>query len=151
MITNPELVIMILGALLVILAVWLVRLELRLKKIFSGKKAGDFEGVINKIIDDISDLDSSRKKIFGSIDNIEGRLKRSVQGLGIVRFNAFKTLGGNQSFSIALLNETGDGLVLSSIYSREHVSVYAKPIRDFSSEFDLTQEEKDALKKARVS
>ena len=68
-----------------------------------------------------------------------------------VRFNPFKGTGagGNQSFATALLNENGDGVVLSSLYSRERVSVYAKPVQKFSSEYELSGEEKQAIKSAK--
>jgi len=67
-----------------------------------------------------------------------------------IRFNPFKGngSGGNQSFSTAFVNEEGDGVVISSLYSREHISVFAKPIKKMSSEYEMTKEEKDSLEKA---
>ena len=59
-----------------------------------------------------------------------------------MRFNPFKDVGGNQSFAIAIVNEDGDGIVLSSLYSRERMSVFAKQIKKGISEVELTEEEK---------
>ncbi|MGH7249434.1 MAG: DUF4446 family protein, partial [Minisyncoccia bacterium] len=56
----------------------------------------------------------------------------------------------NQSFAIGMMNEDGDGLVLSSLYSRERMSIFAKPIKRGKSEYELTAEEKEALNKAKV-
>jgi hypothetical protein len=70
-----------------------------------------------------------------------------------VRFNPFKGTGsgGNQSFATAFISEEGDGLVISSLHSREHVSIYAKPLRDGRSDFELTEEEKKAVKEAKAN
>ncbi|NIT70429.1 DUF4446 family protein, partial [candidate division KSB1 bacterium] len=59
-------------------------------------------------------------------------------GVGTVRFNPFKGTGGGQSFAAAFLSEHGNGVVISTLYSRERVSVFAKPIQSFASEYELT-------------
>ena len=56
-----------------------------------------------------------------------------------------------QSFAVALLSENGDGAVLSSLYARDRMSVFAKPVKNFSSEFEMTEEEKEVLARARRS
>jgi hypothetical protein len=58
-------------------------------------------------------------------------------------------MGGNQSFATAFLNEDGDGVVISSLYSREHTSVFAKPVKKHSSEHEMSNEEKEAMEEAR--
>jgi hypothetical protein len=70
--------------------------------------------------------------------------------LETIRFNPFPDQGSNQSFAIGLLNEEKDGVVISSLYSRERMSVFAKPIKNGKSDYELTQEEKEALQKAEV-
>lgn len=60
-------------------------------------------------------------------------------------------MGSKQSFATALLNEHGDGVVISTLYSRERTSVFAKPIKKFDSEYELTPEETQALTEARLS
>ena len=74
-----------------------------------------------------------------------------MTGVETVRFNPFKGdgSGGNQSFSTAFVNEEGDGVVISSLYSRERVSVFAKPVKKMSSEYEMTAEEKESLQKAK--
>ena len=83
-----------------------------------------------------------------NIDIINQKLRKSIRGLETIRFNPFSDQGSNQSFAIGMLNEEGDGVVFSSLYSREHVSVFAKPIKKMSSEYEMTKEEKDSLEKA---
>ena len=79
------------------------------------------------------------------------KLKKSIRGLEIIRFNPFPDQGSNQSFAIGMLNEEGDGVVFSSLYSRERMSIFAKPIKNNKSEYELSTEEKEALEKAKVS
>ena len=84
------------------------------------------------------------------MDVVNAKLQKSIRGLETVRFNPFSDQGSNQSFAIGMLNEKGDGVVLSSLYSRERMSVFAKPIKGGKSEYELTAEEKEVLKKAEV-
>jgi hypothetical protein len=79
--------------------------------------------------------------------NIEKRLHRSLQAIETIRFNPFKGTGdgGNQSFSTAFVSEDGDGVVISSLYSRDRVSVFSKPLKKFESNFELTEEEKEVI------
>ena len=122
-----------------------------MKRIMAGKKAADLEDVLTTLIKDLESLQKSKNKIETDIDNIENRLKKSIRGLSTVRFNPFTDSGGNQSFAIAMLNEEGDGVIVSSLYSRERMSVFAKPVKNHASEYDLTNEERDALSKAKIS
>ena len=68
----------------------------------------------------------------------------------MVIFNPFPDQGSNQSFAIGMLDEEGNGLVISSLYSRERISVFAKPVKNGKSEYELSTEEKEALEKAKV-
>jgi len=82
---------------------------------------------------------------------VEKRLNQSVRGVGTVRFNPFRGTGdgGNQSFASAFIDEKGDGVVFSTLYSRERMSVFAKPLTGGKSEYELTGEERRAIQKAR--
>ena len=91
------------------------------------------------------------ENIEKEIMHINAKLRKSVRGLETIRFNPFPDQGSNQSFAIGMLNEDGDGLVMSSLYSRERMSVFAKPIKGGKSEYELSAEEKEALKKAEVN
>ena len=80
-------------------------------------------------------------------------MQGAVRGVGTVRFNPFSGdgSGGNQSFSVALIDERLSGVVLSTIYARDRVGVYAKPIAAGASSFELTIEERDAIERAKKS
>jgi hypothetical protein len=131
-------------------AIWIIITEKRLKRFFLGKKAKDLEDTIITLENDIAKIKNAKENIEKDINVINTKLKKSIQGLEVVRFNPFPDQGSNQSFAIGMLNEEGDGLVISSLYSRERMSIFAKPVKNGKSEYELTVEEKEALKKAEV-
>jgi hypothetical protein len=79
---------------------------------------------------------------------LEGLSQRSIQKVGVIRFNPFADTGGDQSFAIALLDADGNGLVLSSLHGRADTRVFAKQVQGGRSKHALSDEEQDAIRKA---
>jgi len=79
------------------------------------------------------------------VGQLEQKARKLIQGAELLRFNAFDNMGSDLSFALALLNEEGDGVVLSSIHSREESRVYAKPIRAGQSQYQLSDEERKVI------
>ena len=131
-------------------SLWAFNTEKRLKRFFLGKKAKDLEGTLEKLGEDIEKLKLAKDSAEKELSVINKKLKKSIRGLETVRFNPFPDQGSNQSFAIGMLNEEGDGVVFSSLYSRERMSVFAKPIKNNKSEYELSAEEKEVLLKAKV-
>ncbi|OHA89123.1 MAG: hypothetical protein A2653_02825 [Candidatus Zambryskibacteria bacterium RIFCSPHIGHO2_01_FULL_43_25] len=150
---NTEMVLFALMAIIILLVIWLIVLEIRLNRLLLGKDARSLENTITWVRDTLSEMLKFRDESVGYWRNVEARLKRSVQSIETVRFNPFKGTGdgGNQSFSTAFLNEKGDGVVISSLHSRDRVSVFSKPVKKFGSEFEMTQEEKGVIEQAKES
>ena len=74
----------------------------------------------------------------------------NIQKMGLVRFNPFSETGGNQSFSLALLDGEDSGLVITSLHSREMTRIYAKPVKKQKADgFELSAEEKQAIKNSK--
>lgn len=138
------------GIIFLIQTIWIFITEKRLKRFFLGKKAKDLEDTIVMLENEIGNLKNAKDNIEKEISVINTKLKKTVRGLETIRFNPFPDQGSNQSFAIGMLNEEGDGLVISSLYSRERMSVFAKPVKNGKSEYELSTEEKEALSKARV-
>ena len=130
--------------------VWATITEKRLKRFFLGKKAENLEDTIKILEKEIGNLTNAKNNIEKELTVINTKLKKSIRGLETIRFNPFPDQGSNQSFAIGMLNEEGDGLVISSLYSRERMSIFAKPIKDGKSEYELSVEEKEALQKAKI-
>ncbi len=79
------------------------------------------------------------------VARLESRQRRALQHVGLTRFDAFEEVGGQQSFAIAVMDEDRNGFVLSSVYSRADVRVYAKSLEGGQSSHPLTAEERRAL------
>ncbi len=137
---------------ILLLLVWIIRLEIKLKKLL-GSKNGSMDDVISTLRKDTDILKKYAQKTVEELDIVDKKLKKTVSGNQTVRFNPFKGdgSGSNQSFATALVNKEGDGVIISSIYSRDHLSVFSKPVKNMSSEYELTPEEKTALQKAKES
>jgi len=132
------------------LFVWFFLIRRQLKVFFKGKKGADLEEYIVELEERIKKLETENKNLTEVAKQLQEKTRECLRGVSAVRFNPFKDVGGNQSFAIALLNEKGDGLVLSSLYAREKISVFAKPIKNLGSEYELSAEEKEALEKAKT-
>lgn len=131
-------------------AIWAFTTEKRLKKFFLGKKAKDLEETILYLEEEIEKLKKAKETSEQNISLINTKLRKSIRGLQTIRFNPFPDQGSNQSFAIGMLDEDGDGVVISSLYSRERMSIFAKPVQNKKSTYELTTEEKEALEKATV-
>jgi len=84
-----------------------------------------------------------------SVAQITDHLPRAVQGVGMVRYNPFPNMGGNMSFSLALLDGQANGVVVSVLNNRDSARVYGKPIEAGRSTHPLSDEELQALAEAR--
>ena len=140
-----------LGFGVIVLALCIVRIEMRLRKLLRGNRAETIEESLTLIEQDIKTIKHFKKEVATYLETAEKRLSGSIRGVGTIRFNPFKGdgSGGNQSFASSFVSEKGNGVTLSTLYSRDHVSIFAKPLKNFVSEFELTKEEKESLVKAR--
>lgn len=129
--------------------VFIAILEHRLKRLMRGKQGADLEETITTLINELDNIHKNIDEIEEYLADVERRLRRNIQGVRTIRFNPFPDHGSNQSFATAFLNEEGDGVVISSLYSRDKVSVYAKPITKHKSEYELSTEEIQAIEEAR--
>lgn len=96
----------------------------------------------------VEKVEKQNADIYTYIKNIEQDLSTCIQKVGMVRYNAFKDTGSDLSFALALLDENNNGVVLNGIYSREMSNIYAKPITKGESNYTISAEEKEAIKKA---
>lgn len=145
---NTTILIYIISGAIVINLVWIFIIELRLKKIFAGTKAHNLEEMIVLVGKKINKIEEFQNNIDKHLLTIDTRLNKSIRSVETMRFNPFIDAGSNQSFAIALMNDEGNGVVLSSLYARDRMSVFAKPIIKGKSEFELSNEEKEVLSKA---
>lgn len=146
-------------ALAILLLLWNISLQIglsRLRKnnsaIFAGNKAKNLEDVILQQTKNLKTLDKDIQELYNISNQINNLAFRGIHKTAMLRFNPFKEVGGDQSFAIAMLNGKNNGLVLSSLYTREGTRIYAKSITAGKSEkYPLTEEEEKAIKMALES
>jgi hypothetical protein len=143
-----------LGSCLVILALvgWLIAIQRRLHDVLShynllttGVDAVTLPGVLDEHIEAVRHATGTVADLADRTAILEKTLRGAVQHVGLVRYNPFEDTGGDQSFSLALLNDAGDGIVISSLFARERTRVYAKPVTDRRSTYHLSDEEEQAI------
>jgi len=127
---------------------WLLVWRLKLKALLKGKKGQDLEKIITQQERDLARLKDKLERIIKEVGVIEKHAFDSIQKVGMVRFNPFKEASSNQSFSIAFLNHRENGIVLSSLASREGTRLYTKQIVGGRSIHNLSEEESKAIKEA---
>lgn len=124
-------------------------LEYRLRKFFIGKNAKSLEDLMVEISEKVKNLKDIQGNISEHLAVVDKRLDKSIRRVETLRFNPFLDAGSNQSFAVAFLSDDGNGVILSSLYARDRMSIFAKPITGGKSEFELTTEEKEVLKKSK--
>lgn len=137
------------------LVAWVVVLQIRLSRmsehytrLMTGVDGQNLQEILYQHVDEVrkalevvSDLDTKTRRI-------DRTLKHSMQWMGVIRFNPFRNTGGDQSFAWAIVDGYGNGIVLSSLHSRENTRVYVKPLQKWESVYSLTDEEKQAIARA---
>ncbi len=146
-----SILLIILIVIVLILTGFVIYLNKKLKKFLIGSSSTNLDDSIKNIHKSITELEKFRIDLEKYLTSVEKRIKKSVQAIQTIRFNPFKGngSGGNQSFATTFLSEENDGVVISSLYSRENVSVYSKPIKNGSSEYELSDEEKESVEEAK--
>ena len=113
-----------------------------------GKDAEMLEDVIMDQIDEIKNLKAENRATKDSIRSLNRNFRASFQKYGIVKYNAFKGMGGNLSFALALLDYTNSGFVLNCVHSREGCYLYIKQVDMGQTDIVLGNEEQEALEQA---
>lgn len=120
------------------------------KTFFSGKTGAQLEDFIVNQNKKINELAGRSSDIEEALASLQEKQKLAIQKMGVVRYNPFDDNGGNLSFSIALLDEHDNGVIITSMHGRDANRVYAKPVKKGGSEFPLTNEEKQAIKESKI-
>lgn len=141
--------------LLIIFGVWLLALSVLFywsyaffRRLTKGVKENELARILNRILKIQGENTEEIKRVARGISKLEEDGKNHVQKVGIVRFNPFKEIGGDHSFSLANLDGRDSGVIITCLHTRERTRVYMKSIVRGKSELDLSDEEKKALAKA---
>jgi hypothetical protein len=124
------------------------RIEKRYKKLMKGTIGKNLEEMIfeyNNKVDKSLDTAKHIEELYTDIDN---RLRKCVQKISVIRYRAFDDVGSDLSYSIAILDDYNNGLVITGIYGRSESTSFTKPIENGISKYDLSEEEKLAIRNA---
>lgn len=153
---DPAFILIGMGITIILLIVINIVVLVKLKKIsrkynnfMNGKDAESLEDVVLKRFTEIDNLKQNQKMVTKTLQEIITNLQITYQKVGIVKYDAFKEMGGKLSFSLALLDNDNTGFVLNSMHSREGCYTYIKEIIKGNSYITLSDEEKEALEKAK--
>jgi len=149
---NPLLAgFIILSLATLILLVLVLRMYFKMRRFLIGIDSKHIGDSLTFVGTGLKELQEFRKELESYLTGVEKRLKKSVQSVHTIRFNPFTGTGegGNQSFATAFLSEDGNGVVISSLSSRDHARVFSKPITGHEAKFELSGEEREAIEGAR--
>lgn len=142
----------LLWMLVLILMLMRVRaLSRRLHRLTAGATGASLERVLMDHLARVEEVDTRQRQVEQRVSALEGRIPLCVQHVGLVRYDAFEDVGGQQSFSLAMLDAQQNGIILTSVYSRSDVRVYAKAVRQGQPSHPLSEEELQALRDALSS
>lgn len=142
--------------LFLLFGVWLIILTLILfwqyrkeQVVARAASEGRLPQLINENQEALALLEQEIRRIRQAQQLFDQELKSSLRKIGLVRYNAFEDMGGDLSFSLALMDEWGNGFIFSCLNGRSESRIYAKPLREGKSPYPLSKEEKEALAQAR--
>jgi hypothetical protein len=118
---------------------------------FNFKKQKKEPQSIEEILAGFKNLEEKFSEVSKELKEAKEKNKFCIQKTGMIRFNPFKEVGGDQSFSLAILDGNDSGVVITSYYSRKENKIYGKPIKNGSSDYPLSEEEALAIEKAKNS
>lgn len=139
-------VLLVLLILLIVLLVKYSKIKKRYDKFMKGKNAVSLEDDIRGVFEDMKLLRTNAERNKKDIRILFKNMEKTFQKLGIVKYDAFNQMGGQLSFSLALLDENNDGFLINSVHSSEGCYSYTKEIKGGTSPISLGAEEEQALR-----
>ena len=126
------------------------RLRVRIDQLTGGVDGGDLEAVLGQHLETVHQVGRDLDELTARMAVVESSARHHFARAGLVRFNPFPDTGGNQSFALALMDESEDGVIISSLHSRTGTRIYAKAVGAGKAETSLSAEEQDAIDEARA-
>lgn len=131
--------------LLIVQIIKINKLKKRLDSFLVGKDGASLEQNITDLFEDNKLLKNSTEKNKKDIRILYKKIESAYQKMGLVKYDAFNQMGGQLSFSLALLDENNNGFIINSVHSTEGCYSYTKEIKNGECKISLGQEEAEAL------
>lgn len=116
-----------------------------------GSSGASLEDIIRSCISNAETIEKQNTLLAKHAEILEEKVSHSLRNAQTIRYKAFDASGSNQSFSVALINEKGNGLVLSSLHTHDRMSTFAKPLENYESTYELTEEELAVIDDSRAA
>ncbi|HZK57736.1 MAG TPA: DUF4446 family protein, partial [Clostridia bacterium] len=126
-------------------------LKHKYRQLVRGTDGKRIENILFEHINRVEAVHGRLDEMENQLNVFNNRLSFCIQKIGIIRYNAFDDTGSDLSYSIALLDENNDGIIISGIYGRTETVSYAKPVKDGVSNYSLSVEELQALERAKAN
>lgn len=130
---------------LMVLLLYVIYLHHKIHRFTRGETGNSLESIIKKCVDAVSEIEKRNELISQHALSLDSRVSHALRNAQMMRYKAFEVNGSNQSFSIALVNEKGNGVVITSLHARDRINTFAKPIENYSSTYELTDEEREVV------
>lgn len=121
----------------------------KLKTFTRGQNGASLEDTLNDALHTMERLEQEHMIYQKKQKHLEKKISNCIKAPATVRFNPFQDAGGNQSFASSFVSESGRGVIISSLYAQGKTSIFAKPISEFDSKYELTKEEAHVLQQAK--
>lgn len=149
---NTDVVVIVLAIIIIIQFIWMLtilskcnKLNRRISKFTTGNEASNLEEIMTKRFSEIRQVVKNEKQQNRDINAINDKFLTTFCKIGLVKYDAFKEMSGKLSFSLALLTENHDGIIITSMHSREGCFTYCKEVTNEESYYILSEEERLAL------
>ena len=153
---RSDVFLIIMALIVIILAILYITSVINLRKLrvsylkFMNRlgNGNNLEEMMKEYIKKVNIVEAKNSEIISYCESLDNNMKKCTQKIGIVRYNAFKDTGSDLSFSLAILDDFNNGVVLNGIYARDNSNIYAKPVENGKSKYVLSEEEQEAINRA---
>ncbi|MBR8658071.1 MULTISPECIES: DUF4446 family protein [Bacillales] len=139
---------LLLLVLIIMQSVRIKRLRKSLNRLLSGTGGANLEEGMHRLMDEVVEVKKRQDDQQFTLNRLAQRVGSQCANVALVRYNAFAELGSDLSFSLAIVDDAQNGVVITSIYGRDESRMYAKPVQGGESPYQLSEEERTAIRKA---
>ena len=125
------------------------RTRRQFRELSDGVEGQPLDELLQKILSRSETDSKTLARLEADVRELGIEIQTHVQNVGLVRYNAFNDTGGDQSYALALLDDHGDGALVNGLFHRTECRVYVKPVQEWKSTYSMSDEEAEAIRRAK--
>lgn len=137
------------GVWLIILSAFLIWIFQKFRALTKDVKKGNLVRILERVLKSEAKNSKEVKALSRQLGDLTEEVEFHIQKVGLVRFNPFEEMGGDHSFTLAVLDGKDTGFILTGLHTRERTRIYIKSVSKGKSRYELSKEEQKALEKAK--